>query len=66
MAIERVGMDGVGGLLWRPKTMLRERNWLILYKATIFDVVSFLAYSDWLLEGRVCLHVGTRVTPTVA
>ena len=66
MVIERVGMDGVGGLLWGPKTMLIERNLFILYKATIFAIFFFLAYSDWLWEGRVCLRVRTRVSPPVA
>ena len=46
MGIERAGVDGVGRLSWGPKTMLIEPNWLILYKATIFDIFSFLAYSD--------------------
>ena len=46
MDIERVGMDGVGGLLWGPKTMLISPNWSILYKTTIFDIFSFLADSD--------------------
>ena len=37
MVIERVGMDGVGGILREPKSMLIEPPRSIFYEATIFD-----------------------------
>jgi hypothetical protein len=37
VAIERVGMDGVGGILREPKSMLIEPPRSIFYKAIIFD-----------------------------